>query len=301
MTTLFQTRSARRAVIARLAFVVLCGTLATPAHAGQLASSLLTRGHEEVDASMDVLRSRWKSVNVKKVTALGGISAKVLEVQSTDKNVFIVRRPRRSFEQGLRVNVASQRMATAMGEERLVPAAVLDTTPIQLDEHSPAGSEVLVMRHVGASYFAANRLANVLANVPEHVKIVSAVIDLLSEHQDRKSDNILVKTDGLSVKMIDPDKSFGQRHGRKYRSQFFQGGMVGYTTQQQRFEDLPTDVRHYIDELAKTPVEGISKAYGLLPEEAQVVSLQAQRIRAVGLTNAIEEYVTSLGELHAPE
>ena len=301
MTTLFATRSARRALVAQ-ALVVLCGALVTPAQAGQHASSLLTRGHEEVDASMETLRSRWKTLSVSKITPLGGKSAKVIAVQSSDKNVFIVRRPRRSFEHGLRVNIASQRMATAMGEDRLVPAAVLDTTPVALDAHSPAGSPVLVVRHVGSSYFAANQLgANVLAQVPEHAKIVSAVIDLLSEQQDRKSDNILVKKDGQSVKMIDPDKSFGQRTDCKYRSQFFQGGMVGYTTQQHRFEDLPTDVRAYLDELAKTPVEGIAKAYSLLPEEALVVSKQAQRIRAVGLTKAIDEFVTSLGPLHPPK
>lgn len=286
--------------IARFGLFALFATSLAPAARADHAP--LTRGQERVEASNNALRRKWQKIKVAQITPMGGKSAQVLQVQSDDNQLFIVRRPRRQVEHGLRVNIAQQRLAAAMGDDRLVPAAIIDTTQESLDANSPAGAQVLVVKHVGPMYYNANKFRpQQLVAVPERSRLVSAIIDLLAEQQDRKSENIMVKRDGSAIRMIDPDKSFGERHGRKYRSQFFHGGVVGYTSQQNRFEDLPADLQTFIDALSKATVPDIMKIYGLTEPEATVVSNQAARIRTVGLKAAIDEYVTSLGELHAPE
>ena len=282
---------------------LLCLSFASPSWAERTgAGAALTRGHDKVEASVDRLREVWRGANVKSVNAMGGKSAKVLEVHTEERHLFIVRRPRRGFEHGLRVNLAQQRLAAAMGEEHMVPEAVIDTTRTALDQATPAGSQVMIVRHVGRAYTNANKLSSAqLATIPERTRLVAAIVDLLSEQLDRKSENILVKDDGVTIRLIDPDKSFGERTNCKYRSQFFHGGMVGYTSAQQHFADLPPDLQTFVDELSKAPLDQVQKIYGLHPEEAQVVSTRAAQIRQVGLRQAIDAYVTSLGALHAPE
>jgi hypothetical protein len=256
---------------------------------------------EALEASQRQLSKRWRAAPAQRVTPLGGKSARVLEVE-TGKGLFIVRRPHRGMAQGLRVNVAQQRMALEMGEARLVPPAIVETLDAPLDAETPAGTQVIIVKHAGASYTNANLTAPaLLASIPEHARLVGAIIDLVSEQQDRKSENILVRKTGDVMKLIDPDKSFGQRSGRKYRSQLFQGGMLGYASKQDRFEDLPTDLQAYITKLASASIAEIQATYTLDPKEAQVASNQAQQIRALGLTPAVDAYVLSLGALHAPE
>ena len=290
------------ALLSLLSGGVTLGLSARTAHAERGASASLSHGHDDVTTSMNTLRERWHGATITRITPLGGRSAKVLEVETAEKKLFIVRRPRRDVEHGLRVNIATHKMAAAMGDERMVPAAIIDTTPVTLDADSPAGSQVLVTRHIGHAYTNANQLhPTILAKLPERSKLVAAIIDLLSEQQDRKSENIMVRKEGTTLKMIDPDKSFGQRHGRIYRSQFFHGGMVGYTSAQNKFTDLPADLQTYIGELATATPAQIQTIYGLNAEESAVVSNRAQRVQALGLRPAIDEYVVSLGQLHAPE
>jgi len=262
----------------------------------------LARGLPEVNEAQQTLKQQWKAVQIKRIKALGGKSAAVLEIKGEQDDRFIVRRPRRGIEHGLRVSIAQHRLAAQLDAVEMIPAAIVAKTAAQLDANTPAGADVMVVAHAGKQYVGGDTAAPaVIAHIPERQRVVAAIIDLLAEQQDRKSANILVERTGKSMMLIDPDKTFGQRHGAKYRSQVFHGGKMGFSSAQARFEDLDPDLQGVVDAIARAPLPELESIYGLQQAEAKVMSDRAKRIRQVGLRAAIDEYVTSLGALHAPE
>jgi hypothetical protein len=260
------------------------------------------RGLGEVAEARQQLKHAWTAMTLAKVTALGGKSASVLEVKGEDHDRFIVRRPRRGNQHGLRVALAQHRLAAQMGAPEMMPAAILTRTAAALDDTTPAGAEVMVVAHAGGRFIGGDQATPaMISRIPERARVVAALIDLLAEQQDRKSANILVEKSGRRMLLIDPDKTFGQRGNTKFRSQVFYGGKIGYASTQERFADLDKDLQGVIAAIVRASLPEVQAIYGLQPQEAKVMADRAKRVYQVGLRAAIDEYVASLGELHPPE
>ncbi len=282
---------------------------AQSALAADFAGSGVLRAEREVTARSEKLLQRWNAATSQEVKQLGGRSASVVEVRAGSER-FIVRQPKRvlnndkevrGLTQCLRVNRAQQILAAKLEEPAMVPAAVRATVPATSTNLSPLQPdlEVMVMQHAGKAKSANEAPYEWIRAVSEHQRLAAAVVDLFSEQRDRKMENILVRRDGR-IRLIDPDKSFGQQQGAIYRSEFFAGGVLGYETTQATFANLPQPMRETIGAVAQSSLVALAETFGLLKPEAQRMRSHARRVRKIGLTAAIDEYVATLGPLHPP-
>ncbi len=286
----------------RALFLALLWTQA--ALAGRAPGSALHRGLRDVELRNAQLDERWRSSTPTQVRGLGGCSAGTVEVLAGD-NRFIVRQPQtyahptleRNLAQTLRTNLAQQRLAAQMNEQDLVPGAVKGEIKTNLWNFQN-GSEVMVVAAVPTSAQNASQAVKWRNHIGEHQRLASAIIDFFAEQRDRKSENILVDQHGQAW-LIDPDKTFGAPGSNAlFRSQFFHGGLTGFTSAQERFEDLPEDIREVVEDIADAEVGALTHVYGLLPREAKILKLHAVRTREIGLRQALDEYTASLGQYH---
>jgi hypothetical protein len=263
----------------------------------------LSHGVEEINRRNARVLDRFAGARVLEVNKLGGRSANVLELV-TPRHLFILRQPRRGVAHGMRVGGAQQKLAANLGDSRMIPPQASARLDAALGEFIPAGTEIMVVKHVGDQYKGASKAPpQWVAKISEHQKLIAAVVDLFSEQRDRKTANVMVRPDG-TIRLIDADKSFGEGHfnpdgtpNKAYRSQFFPGGLLQYTSQQNQLTDLPEQMQHLITDLAGMSVNQVAVHYGLQQQEAQLMHHHAQRVAQVGLTAAINEYVMTLGQL----
>ena len=283
-----------RAIVALL---LLCG-LGPLAHAA--APAVMRRGVDEVEARNARVLDHWDGAQVTGVRALGGKSASVIEVLTAQNRRFVVRRPRRGVDHAMRVGVSQQKLAAQLGDARLVVPSAKSVAGPNLAAHIPVGTEVMVVKHVGEKYMSASVAPpQWVAKIPEKQRLISAIVDLLHEHRDRKTENVMVREDG-TTRLIDPDKCCGEgKDNRAFRSQFFPGGKIAYATPQNRFADLPPEMQEVVGAIAAMDLPSIATSYGLTAPEAQLLSTHAKRIVQVSLTATINEYVRTLGQLHA--
>jgi hypothetical protein len=275
----------------------------TPAASGSAVAAIswpagpvLERGLSQITQANTHLLERWAKHQVPvAVQPMGGKSAQVVQV-ATESGKFILRRPRRSNAHGLRVNSALQKLAGQLGEPELIPAAVEATVAATIWD-MPPGTQVMLVKHVGDRFRNFLRVPPLwFPAVAERTRLVAAVIDLLSEQRDRKRENLFLSQNG-EVRLIDPDKTFGQNEGAVFRSQFFPGERLAYCSAQNRFEDLPVDLRDVITEIGNATPEALMQSYGLQAEEVAVMQAEAKQIQTLGLTAAIKQFLQPL-QLH---
>jgi hypothetical protein len=276
---------------ARLRALALCALL--PAGLARASSSQhaeLARGAAEATARRTALREAWDHAKPGPVTALSGASSNPLEIQ-TDHGVFVLRRPRRGTDHGVRLNHAYELLATQLGHADMIPVAIKTATTHAIPEVG-GGSPVMIMEHGGRDHVnASDAHKSWLSAVPEPTRIAGALLDLLSEHVDRHDGNVLVSRRG-TVRLIDPDKAFGQSRGNGLRSVFFPGGPLGFDSRHQKsFQELPAAARAVVNALADASVHAVKHAYHLEHKEAAILVERAREVRDVGLAKAIEQYL----------
>ena len=280
---------------------LLCGAGGQPARADVLAQGVYREGTRNQQ-----LLSAWRQVrpeHVRRISALGGISARVHGLELVDGSLFIVRAPKRGNADGLIKGVALQRIAAQMGVPEVIPAQVNATAPFAIGK-IPAGHPITVVEHAGPRFITADLDPHATLRVPEVLRQAGAVIDLLSEHTDRKRQNLLVEPASGDMRLIDPDGTFGAavRKSLVYASVFYPGGSVAYQAPQNTIADLNSEVRVVVEAIANSSVDSIAQIYGLsrhyrdpasqdVLDQAKRLHQQAQSIVKLGLSAAIEGYL----------
>ncbi len=246
------------------------------------------------------LLEAWSSGSVTgSAVKLFGKSANVHAL--TKNNVlFVLRAPKRGVDDAVTKNQVFQIMAAQFGEPQLVPAAGVSASSSATNALTSTRS-VMVMEHAGADFVDGDQVGKTLSRnrllaLPERTRLAAALIDLLTEHQDRRARNVMIKTDGTQVRLIDPDVALGTRFKKhpSYASVFFPGGMLAYAKSVAAFSDLPGDLMEVVSEIASSSSESLARAYRIDNSQARIVLHRAQRVQEVGLDHAIAEYLASM-------
>jgi hypothetical protein len=243
------------------------------------------------------LTKRWDQVNLPcGVKKLGGGSANVHEVQ-TSVGQFVIRTPRApySVSGGQRVHQAFHILATQMGEPDMVPVSVKSTASFQIGNIA-VGREIQVVEHIGDNFVPYGQASeNLIHAVPERIRLVGGLLDLLGEYLDRHGENMAVEVYGCSVRLMDHDNSFGwaRERGWLWQSPFWLGGKLACSGQS-CFCDLPDDLQIVVSSIADSSNNELYNIYGLEESEACRLKAQAQRIQAVGVSAATQIFMATL-------
>jgi hypothetical protein len=151
----------------------------------------------------------------------------------------------------------------------------------------------MLMEHAGLDHVLGTQAQqNWKDALPDHRLVAAALLDLLSEHVDRHAGNLMLNGVG-SLRLLDPDKSFGQSRGAGLRSVFFPGGLYAYRTPQQSFEELAPEAQELVDALAHADAATVAEIYQLNANEAAILIQRAQQVRSMGLSKAIAQYLAT--------
>lgn len=287
--------SSRPAASRRIALSCGC-LLVLVAAAGAVRADPLAMAADAARKTRRELSARWENVKSPAIEKLGGGSANVHRVNAAGDR-FIIRLPRRGTEHGQRVNKGLQILATQLGEPELVPASVKGKADFSIGP-IPAGTPVQVVEHIGDDFVLyCNATPAMMARVPERTRLVGALVDLLGEYRDRHGQNLAVHASDGGVRLLDPDNSFGAaaERGWAFRSPFFQGGRLTYSTQ-----TLPDDLRSIVEAIANRPLTDLQSIYGLNADETRRLQSHAQRVTAVGLTAAAQEFLSTVAVYENP-
>lgn len=264
------------------------------------------------------LQSRWQALTPRStytVRRLDGNGANPHEILTEDGS-FVVRSPLRRahgvedaqvvsrpnrLEQSLLRNSALQRLAAHFGRPEWVPSAISGGLPFAVGD-LPTKYNVMVMEHLGDAFrngFEPQGRAWFTA-VDEDSRLLGASLDLLAEFGDRTPRNFMLNATG-ALRLVDPESAFGgwADRSRIHASAFFPGLSLGYGSQQSHFGALPSRLRLPIEQLADSVDTELAKILEVDRETALLPIHYARRIRRVGLSEAINEYLGSV-KLESP-
>ncbi|MBK9070042.1 MAG: hypothetical protein IPL79_03405 [Myxococcales bacterium] len=273
------------------------GNLSAPQRAVILGrgADALQKSKQRVEKRKDVYAQQAKRRDVS-FLSLGGAAASTTMARfkggaDGKRYRLVLRQPRRGAAWGVAANDTILLLAEQLGGHVQVPGAIV------ADVATPASQDVaqpyMLMSAVSSDAMSADKASSRwLGRVSENTRISAAVIDLLVDHHDRKLSNVMVTEQG-EVSLVDPDSVFGAKSSA-YRSSFFPGERLGYSSQMTSAKDLPWQARDLIDALTSATVAEIQGTYGISAEQALGMQQRAKLVQDHGLTSAIARHVATL-------
>jgi hypothetical protein len=207
-----------------------------------------------------------------------GAGALHAKMRSTEEEV-VVRDPP-GLAPSLRSHRAYYAMALELGVGRIVQPAVAKAMNV---------GERMVTKFASGFVAAIDAPRAWRARIPERLRVISAVLDVLNDHTDRSIRNIIVNQSG-DVRLIDNDAAHGWRDrvGQGVRSAFFPGEPLAFRSPQRYSSQLPRPAADLVGRICGLTPSQISARYGYTIQEARGVRARAISIRDHGLARAIE-------------
>lgn len=187
-------------------------------------------------------------------------------------------------------------LATQMGAPDVVLPSLVLPKPSRMQRWVD-NETVMVFPHAGPGFKSAGMWTDIrndnVAKIREDDRLTAAVLSFLTRHNDARPNNTLVNDQG-DIRFIDHDQVLGRPvwywADGPVADDYFKGGLLGYTSDQSSYAQLPERIRVLIDGLSSMSNGQIMAMYNCTEAEAGILGEQARRIQELGLDEAIRRF-----------